>query len=173
MADLSYIHVLFRGRYWLPSRPQQEADDLLSERTSATTRKAGLLLGHVSVVKHFLVPQLCSVLLCAFHTTSDCPSNGPRLGFLCPSGRVSSQPPALCHTSSVSLTLGPSLSVTHLLSSSAPSTTLLHCNPVKRSSCPGEHIISINMNRPCKITLLGSPRNTDFTLNFKYGNLIF
>lgn len=48
------------------------------------------------------------------------------------------QQPASCHTSSVSLTLGPSLSVTHPLSSSAPSTTLLHCCPVKRSSYPGE-----------------------------------
>lgn len=56
----------------------------------------------------------------------------------CPSGLVSLQPPALCRTSSVSLTLGPNLSVTHLLSSSAPSMTLLHYNPVKRSSCPGE-----------------------------------
>lgn len=62
----SHVHVLFRGRYWLPLGPQQEADDLLSERTSATTRKAGLLLGHVSVVKHFLAPFFCSVLSCAF-----------------------------------------------------------------------------------------------------------
>lgn len=55
-----------------------------------------------------------------------------------PLGLVSLQPPALCHTSNVSSTLGPSLSVTHLLSSSAPSMILLLYNPVKRSSCPGE-----------------------------------
>lgn len=55
-------------------------------------------------------------------------------------GPVSSLQPALCHTNSVSLTLGPSLSVTHLLSSSAPSMTLLHCCPVKRSSYPGKKV---------------------------------
>ena len=57
---------------------------------------------------------------------------------LCLSGLVSLQQPALCPTSSVSLTLGPSLFVTHHLSSSAPSMTSLHCCPVKRSSYPGE-----------------------------------
>lgn len=55
------------------------------------------------------------------------------------SGLVSLQQPALCHTSSVSSTSGPSLSVTPHLSSSAPSMTLLHCFPVKKSFYPGKH----------------------------------
>lgn len=48
VTDLSHVHVLFRGRHRFPVGPQQEADDLLPERTSAAARKAGLLLGHVS-----------------------------------------------------------------------------------------------------------------------------
>lgn len=64
----------------------------------------------------------CSSRRCAFFTSAP----------------GSLQPPALCRTSSVSLTLGPNLSATHLLSSSAPSTTLRRCSPVRRSSSPGE-----------------------------------
>lgn len=40
--------VLFRRCHRLPVGPQQEADDLLSEWTSASTRETGLLLRHVS-----------------------------------------------------------------------------------------------------------------------------
>lgn len=129
--------VLSRGRYRLPLGPQQEADDLLPERTSAATRKTGLLLGHVSAVKRrffrWCVPPSCPRVSHAslFPFLSSLPPPPP-------SGLGSSQPPALCHTSNVSSTLGPSLSVTPLLSSSAPSMTLLLYNPVKRSSCPGE-----------------------------------
>lgn len=133
-TDLCCPYVLSRGRYRLPLGSQQEADDLLSERTPAATRKAGLLLGHVRAVQlRFFrrrVPQSCPVSL-----TSHCSRFRPLFAH---SGLGSLQPPALCHTNNVSSTLGPSLSVTHLPSSSAPSMTLLLYNPVKRSSCPGE-----------------------------------
>lgn len=42
------MHVLFRRCYRLPVGPQQEADDLLFEWTSAAAGETGLLLGHVS-----------------------------------------------------------------------------------------------------------------------------
>lgn len=132
--------VLFRRCHRLPVGPQQEADDLLSEWTSAAAGETGLLLGHVSrssfcsfCPPFFICIPLFFFLYCSFlKLTPKFPSP------LCLSDLVSSPLPASCHTSSVSLTLGPSLSVTHLLSSSAPSTTSLHCCPVKRSSYPGK-----------------------------------
>lgn len=151
------MHVLFRRCYRLPVGPQQEADDLLFEWTSAAARETGLLLGHVSPHTKSPLSSVNSYTLS--HSLSFCPSLFPSflhsflyssrfflvsndpLVFpspLCLSGLVSLQQPALCPTSSVSLTLGPSLFVTHRLSSSAPSTTSLHCCPVKRSSYPGE-----------------------------------
>lgn len=81
-------------------------------------------------------PFLVSVVPLSLHLFSNEPLS---FFYLCVwSGPVSLRQPALCHTSSVSLTLGPSLSVTHPRSSSAPSMTSLHCCPVKRSSYPGE-----------------------------------
>lgn len=137
MTDLSYVHVLFRGHDWFPVGPQQEADDLLPERTSAAARKAGLLLGHVSPASscssHF--PRF---FLSSFGPPGSVPLMEHVWPCLCRSGLVSSQPPALCPTSSASSTSGPSLSATLRLSSSAPSTTLLRSNPAIRSSCPGE-----------------------------------
>lgn len=133
--------VLFRRCHRLPVGPQQEADDLLSERTSAAARETGLLLSHVSTDTHTQThthshPLLVSAVLLFLHLFSNEPLS---FFYLCVwSGPVSLRQPALCHTSSVSLTLGPSLSVTHPPSSSAPSTTSLHCCPVKRSSYPGE-----------------------------------
>lgn len=40
--------VLFRRCHWLPVGSQQEANDLLPERTSAASRETGLLISHVS-----------------------------------------------------------------------------------------------------------------------------
>lgn len=84
MTDLSYVHVLFRGRDWFSVGPQQEADDLLPERTSAAARKAGLLLGHVSPVQRLPVPPFFPVLSLIFRTPWKCPSNGVRLALSLP-----------------------------------------------------------------------------------------
>lgn len=85
-----------------------------------------------------LLPVVRSSVLSRVSHTSLFPPTDRFCPLFAPSGLVSLQPPALCHTSNVSSTLGPNLSVTHLLSSSAPSMTSLLYNPVKRSSCPGE-----------------------------------
>lgn len=84
MTDLSYVHVLFRGRDWFPVGPQQEADDLLPERTSAAARKAGLLLGHVSAVQRLPVPPFFPVLSLVFRSPWKRPSNGARLALSLP-----------------------------------------------------------------------------------------
>lgn len=151
--DFTLLRVLFRRCHRLPVGPQQEADDLLSEWTSAAARETGLLLGHVSshtpvvamvILLHSLPSPFppATLLFRAFPSPSFCSSVFSEMNpFFFPSplsGPVSLRQPASCHTSSVSLTLGPSLSVTHLLSSSAPSTTSPHCCPAKRSSYPGK-----------------------------------
>lgn len=137
---------LFRRCHRLPVGPQQEADDLLSERTSAATRETGLLISHVC--PHFFFPIslpfyshlffLYFLLYLLFLYLLSLALTKPPFCLSHVLGRVSLLQPALCHTNSVSLTSGPSLFVTHLLSSSAHSMTLLHCCPVKRSYYPGE-----------------------------------
>lgn len=57
-AYFYFVSVLFRRCHRLSVRPQQEADDLLFERTSAATRETGVLINHVrtSYLFPFFVP---------------------------------------------------------------------------------------------------------------------
>lgn len=127
-----------RGRHRFPVGPQQEADDFLPERAPAAARETGLLFSHVrrtpadapSCANFSSTPVFAVVLLCKPlpHHLPLCVRPGP----------VSSRRPALCRTSSASLTSGPSLSVTRRPSNLAPSTTSLRSSPVKKSFYPGK-----------------------------------
>lgn len=107
-------------------------------RCSHLPRESTQSLSSPLVMFHFLPSSPFLIFLFILFCVSTFSLIYPRVFFPFVPGPASLRQPASCRTSSVSLTSGPSLSVTHLLSSSAPSMTLLHCCPVKRSSCPGK-----------------------------------